>query len=338
MVRKTMLGISILFLATMFSLAISLPAQGKTIVLTFASGLPSTSSTGIVVTKWMDAIEERTNGRVKFHRIWGGTLLKLKDMYEGIAGGVADLGMGVFGYNPGRFPLWEGMALPISFSSAVSANKVQWEVYKEFKPKELAGSKVLALFSCSPASIASKVPIRTMEDMKGLEIRATGYAAKIVKALGGTPVGAPMPAVYDMLAKGIVDATWSSLDTVMSYKHTDVTKYIIVNGLYVSSFYLVMNWDSWNALPPDIQKTIDSYSEDFLQIAGEVWDARHTKALQFAKERGLEIIILPPTELARWREATMPLRSEYVARMKAKGLPGDEFLSEILRLNEKYSK
>ena len=310
----------------------------KDIKLRFASFSSSKSVTGKVCTQWLNEIEKRTGGKVKFNRMWGGTLLKGKNLYQGVEGGIADLGMCVFAYTPGRFPLWEAMDLPVGFPNAKVANRVQWEVYKKMKPKELSGTKVLFLFACSPAHIWSKRPIRKLEDMKGMQIRATGFCARIVKALGGTPVGAPMPEVYEMLAKGIVEGAWSSIDVMKSFKHTEVTKYVTLNGLYVSTFYMVMNKDTWNSLPKDVQRIIDDYSVQYVDIAGGLWDKLSDEGLQFAKDQGLEIITLPPAELARWKAKVKPLLNDYVKRVKAKGLPGDVFLNEILTLNKKYSK
>ena len=313
-------------------------AWAKDVNLTFASFSSSKSVTGKVCTQWLNEIEKRTGGKVKFNRMWGGTLLKGKNLYQGIEDGIADLGMCVFAYTPGRFPLWEAMDLPVGFPDAKVANRVQWEVYKKMNPKELAGTKVLFLFACSPAHMWSKRPIRNLEDMNGMQIRATGFCARIVKALGGTPVGAPMPEVYEMLAKGIVEGAWSSIDVMKSFKHTEVTKYVTLNGLYVSTFYMVINQDTWASLPKDVQTVIEDYSVKYVDIAGALWDELSDEGLQYAKDKGLEIITLPPEELARWRAKVKPLLDDYVDRLKAKGLPGDVFLDEILTRNAKYSK
>jgi TRAP-type C4-dicarboxylate transport system substrate-binding protein len=313
------------------------PSLGNSIELSFASFSPATSSAGQVSETWLKEIERRTNGRVKFNRYWGGTLLTGKNMYEGVIGGIANVGMNVFGYTPGRFPLWEVMDLPVISPNTVVNNRVQWEAFKKFNPKELEKTKVLALFNCSPCSIWSKVPIRKLEDMKGLEIRATGFTAKMVQALGGTPVGAPQPEVYEMLAKGIIKGTWSSLDVLKGYKQADVTKYVTINGLYSSSFYLVMNLKTWNSLPGDVQKIINDYAEEFMVTAGKIWEEKHNEGLQYAKDSGLEIITLPADELGRWKKAVYPLLDDYVMRMKSKNLPGQKLLEEVIHLTEKYT-
>ena len=338
--RRMILLLSTVIFSTLLSLGMSSLSQAKPIELSFAAfGPPPPATSSAIGDAWLKAIEQRTNGRIKFNRFWGGTLLKGGNMYEGTVGGIANVGLGVFEYTPGRFPLWEAMALPLGFSSAVEANRVQWEVYKKFRPKEVSSAKVCSLFCTSPASMWSKVPIRTLEDMKGLQIRATGFTSKIVKALGGTPVGAPQNEVYEMLAKNIVVGSCASLNVLKSWKQADVTNYVTLKSVfYVSPFFLIMNWSTWNSLPEDIKKIIDDYSDEFNKIAGEIWDTHDEGGLKYAKEKGLEIITLSPEELSRWKKAVRPLLDDYVTRMEAQGLPGREFLNEILRLKDKYSK
>jgi len=340
MKRRTFMALLITALAVALLVDVYDSESGTTkpIQLSFASFSPPTSAAGRVSERWLNEIEKRAEGRVKFNRFWGGTLLGGKNMYEGIVGGIANSGVNVIGYIPGRFPLLEALDLPIGFPSAEVANRVIWDAYKKFKPKELADTKVLFLFACSPCSIWSKVPIRKLEDMKNLEIRATGFTARLVQALGGTPVAAPQPEVYEMLLKGIVKGTWSSLDVLKSYKQADVTKYLTINGLYVSSFYAVMNLNTFNSLPLDLQKLVDDYSDEYVGIAGRIWDGIHHEGLQYAKDRGLEIITLSSGELDRWKKGGRTLLDDYVNRMKAKELPGKEFLDELIRLKEKYSR
>lgn len=332
-----MLFVTILAAVFLFNVPDAI-AQKKQITLNFASFSPSTSVAAQIEETWMKEIEQRTSGKVKFNRYFGSTLLTGNNMYEGVVGGIADIGASVFGYTPGRFPLWQVMDLPVAFPSAKVANLVQWEVYKKFKPKELSRTKILFFISCSPCSIWSKAPIRTLEDMKGKQIRATGFAAKMVEALGGTPVGAPQTEVYEMLAKGIVQGTWSSVDVLKSYKQADVVKYLTLNNLYVSTFYVAMNLNKWRSLPSDVQKIIDDFSEKYIEINGAFWDKMHNEGLQYAKENKLEIISLSPNELARWKKAVQPLLDDYTARMNAQKLPGKEFLQEVMTLKEKYSK
>ena len=45
-------------------------------------------------------------------------------------------------------------------------------------------------------------PVKTLEELKGLKIRATGQMTEVIKALGGVPIPLEMPDVYDALRRG----------------------------------------------------------------------------------------------------------------------------------------
>ena len=59
--------------------------------------------------------------------------------------------------------------------------------------------KTLYLHAHGPGVLASKRPVHTLDDMKGLKIRATGFCSKIAEALGGSPVSMPQGETYEAL-------------------------------------------------------------------------------------------------------------------------------------------
>ena len=73
------------------------------------------------------------------------------------------------------------------------------------KPKALENVKVLYLHAHGPGLLHTKKPVKTLEDLKGMKIRSTGFSAKVVEALGAVPVAMPQGETYEALSKGIVD-------------------------------------------------------------------------------------------------------------------------------------
>jgi TRAP-type C4-dicarboxylate transport system substrate-binding protein len=100
--------------------------------------------------------------------------------------------------------------------------------------------------------------VKTMEDLKGVKIRSHGTSAKVVKALGGTPVAMPMPELYQALQKGVVDGGLYPMEVNKGWKMADVIDFCTLDLpiAYTSTFYVVMNKDKWNSLPKDVQATI----------------------------------------------------------------------------------
>ena len=285
---------------------------------------------------WAREIEKRTDGRVKITLYPAGTLVSGSVMYSSTVDGITDIGTSSFGWERGRHPLMNAFICTPGFPSAKVAARVANEVVGKFKPKELADTHLLFIHTCAPMHMWSKKPIRTLEDIKGVEIRAAGPTGKLVKNMGGVPVSAPQGEAYEMLSKGIVEGSISSLDVLKGFRQAEVVDFVTLAYFHVAPFFVSMNMDRWNDLPPDIQKVFDEVSAEYIDIAGDVWDKASDAGLAYAKEEGLEIIDLPDEERARWHACYKPLRDEYIKEMESKGLPGKAFMEEIEKLNASY--
>ncbi len=110
-----------------------------------------------------------------------------------------------------------------------------------------------------PGILASKKPVKSLADLKGLKVRATGLSAKIVEALGGTPVAMSQPETYEALSKGVVEATLCPIETLKGWKQGEAIEYVVDSTAigYTTAMFVVMNKEKWAALPADVQKVFD---------------------------------------------------------------------------------
>ena len=205
-VWRSLFFIGILSLAGLPLFTSSVLAQTP-IKLNYSVFFPAPHIHSVLAVEWGKELEKRTNGRVKVDVLPGGTLTPADKCYDGVEKGISDLGMSVFAYTRGKFPLTEVIDLPLGIKSGVAATRLINDYYKKFKPKELDGVKVMFLHAHGPGLLHSKTPVNRVEDLKGMKIRCTGLATKIVTALGGTPVAMPMGETYDALSRGVVDAS-----------------------------------------------------------------------------------------------------------------------------------
>ncbi len=321
------LGLGIMFF--MFSSAFG---QIKPIELSYSNFFPPTHRHAIDSVQWAKEIEKRTNGRVKITVHLGGTLTPADKCYDGVVRGISDIGFSVFAYTRGRFPLLEVVDLPLGSRSGYVSTKLINEFYKKFKPKELDDVKVMYLHGHGPAIFHTKKPVYKLEDLKGMKIRCTGLATKIVKALGGTPVAVPMPETYDSLSRGIVDGTLNPQEALQGFKFGEVVKYTTESygSSNSSGFFIVMNKEKWNSLPSDIQGIIEKINEEWIEKTGKAWDELDKAGREFTLKLGNKIISLSKEENERWAKAVKPLLDDYVKSMKEKGLPGEEALKFCL--------
>ncbi len=151
----------------------------------------------------------------------GGTLLGAKEMMDGVIAGQADIGNICMAYQPGRFIVTNATSLPLGIPDARSGSVALLKLYEKYQPEAFKDVVVLTMFTNAPGNIMSQQPVRKMEDLKGMDLRASGDSATILKAWGANPVGMPMPATVEALQKGTVKGLFSSLEVMKDFKFAE---------------------------------------------------------------------------------------------------------------------
>ncbi len=289
---------------------------------------------------WAEEIGKRTNGRVKITVYPGGTLTNAPQCYEGVVSGVSDIGMSCFAYTRGRFPLLEGLDLPLGYPNGMVATKVATEMTRQYQPAEVNDVHVLYVHAHGPGILASRRPVRQLEDLADLKVRATGLSSKIVQSLGGTPIAMSQGETYEALQKGVVDATFCPIETLKGWKQAEVINHVTETSVigYTTAMFVVMNKDAWNRLSPEVQKVFAEVSDQWVAKHGEAWDQADREGLAYVQELQRQIITLDAAEQQRWQTAVQPVLDEYVTAATEKGLPGREFLDDLRRLVAEHSE
>jgi TRAP-type transport system periplasmic protein len=307
------------------------PASGETVKLSYSIFFPPTHVQCIAATNWAAEIEKRTGGRVKIAIHPGGALTKAPQVYEGVVNGISDLGMSCFAYTPGRFPLIEGLDLPVGYPSGSVATRIANELIQKVKPQEIQDTHLLYVHAHGPGIVATKKPVRTLDGLKGLKVRTTGYSGNIIKALGGASVGMPQGEAYEALQKGVVDATLCPMETLKGWKQGEVITHVTDSSAvgYTTVMFVTMNKKSWEKLSADVQKIFTDVSQEWIAKHGAAWDQADADARTYLADLKREIISLPAEEQARWKEAVKPVLEGYLKQTADKKVPGEEFLKEI---------
>ncbi len=312
----------------------------KAINLNYSIFFPPTHIQTKTAETWAKEIETRAKGRVKITLFAGGSLTQAPQCYEGVVNGVSDLGMSCFAYTPGRFPLLEGLDLPLGYPNGAVATRIATELTEKYKPAEVANTHVLYVHAHGPGLLASKKAVKSLEDMKGMKVRGTGLSAKIITALGAAPVGMPQGDTYESLQKGVVDATLCPIETLKGWKQGEVISSIteVPAVGYTTAMFVTMNSKKWGSLPPDIQKVFTEVSKEWVAQAGQAWDQADAEGREFVKGLKREMISLSAEEQQKWKQAVQPVVDDYVKAAQEKNLPGEQFLKEAQDLIAKYSQ
>jgi TRAP-type transport system periplasmic protein len=307
------------------------PAPTETIKLSYSIFFPPTHIQCITATNWANEIEKRSRGRVKITVYPAGSLTKADQCFEGVVTGISDIGMSCFAYTRGRFPLLEGLDLPLGYPNGAAATRIANDMVNKYKPDELKDVQLLYVHAHGPGILASKKAVKTLDDLKGLKVRATGLSKMIVEALGGTPIAMSQPETYEALSKGVVEATLCPIETLKGWKQGEVIQYVVDSSAigYTTTMFVVMNKSKWSQLPADVQKIIAAVSQEWVAKHGAAWDEADKQGRAFVAELKKETVSLPPAEQERWKAAVKPILEDYTKRTKEKNLPGDLLLQDI---------
>lgn len=314
----------------MFSLAVvvfisaihSLVLGADVIKLKAANYLPVTHPMSHLTGWFCDEVKNRTKGQVEITYHAGGTLLSPVKMYDGIVSDIADMGVSHIQYTRGRFPMMEVFDLPLGFPSGWVATQVSTDFFNKYKPAEWKDVHVLYVNTSGPVILQTvSKPVRTLEDMKGLKVRATGRMTEVIKALGAVPIPLEMPDVYDALRRAVIEGILVDLSTLKYWKFAEVVKNVtstwrLGTGI---TFYFVMNKGKWDALPPDVQKIFTQVALETKDKQGALWNQMDIEGVDMFKSQGGQIIPLADAEVLRWKKAVEPVVVDYKKSMVSKG-------------------
>ncbi len=311
----------------------------KKIKLTYANFPPASTFPCVQMERWAKEVEKRTNGKVVVETYPGGTLLGAKEMMDGVIQGLADIGVVCMAYQPGRFKITNAISLPLGIPNATVGSLVLWELFHKYNPPAFSKVKVITLFTSAPSNLMTKKPVRRLEDLKGMDIRASGGAALILKKWGANQIGMPMSDVPEALQKGVIDGLFTSLEVMKDLNFAAICRYITITNTVVYPFAVVMNKSKWNSLPDDVKKVINDLSKEQALWTGNYMDNHVKEAIRWSKEKyNVEVIYLPKDEKIKWEKPLKEIVSEWIKKMKKYGIPGDKVVKDIKALIAKYSK
>ena len=289
-----------------------------------------------MVVPWGEAVEEATGGRVKVE-IMQASLGKPPAHFDIARDGIADVTFGVHGYTPGRFVLTQIAELPFLGASAEALSVAYWRTHEAMlaDADEHGGVKLLGLFTHGPGHIFNtQRDIDTLENAEGLKMRVGGgIVNEVAKQLGVVPLQAPSTQTYELLSNGVADGILFPAESVPFFKLDEVLTRgtLIPEGLYNTSFFLVMNQGTWGGLAAEDQAAIMEVSgETFARLAGRAWDAADARGMEAMEAAGMEIHTADDALLAAIREAVAPVEQTFIQQAGERGVDGAVAL-EMLR-------
>ncbi|MFH1135338.1 MAG: TRAP transporter substrate-binding protein DctP [Pseudomonadota bacterium] len=292
------------------------PASAGAETLKLQVVYPETSHVGKVVKFFKADLEKLSSGGMQVEIIWPGSeqFIPTAEAFEGLVQGRIGLYVTSLLYHEKEVPEGSCQWLPFNWETPEEAKEILLNkgfVKTLSAAVEKKGALYLAPLSVATMGLMTTFPINKLEDIKGKNLRAVGFEAKIVSALGGVPVPtSPNDQLEKMKAGQILgtDYPWYTMEV---YKFYEVLKHISAPGLHTPGVIdFLAGKKAVEALPEAQQKAIRQAAHDAMEYSFTAAREIDQKVLADAKKRNVEMTILSFEEQARFREALKPLWEE----------------------------
>lgn len=280
---------------------------------TVQASMPSGSAIFNHVSEWTKKLSVMTGGEVDINLVPAGAVVPATETMDAIADGILQGDFTATVYFGGRDKVFAIMG------DLVAGYDTPWqylsycyqgggrEIFQEAFDKYGGGN--VKVVGCSPyarESFTSTIPIKGVDDLKGVKLRSPqGLAAEVFERAGAAPVGLPGSEIITSLQKGVIQAAdYSSYTEDKSVGMHDIAKFPIFPGIHsMPVLHFTVNNDKWEKLSEANQLIIDVWYRaamvDLIQTL-EISD-RELVAKDKAGGADLTVIDWPQAERDKFR-------------------------------------
>jgi TRAP-type C4-dicarboxylate transport system substrate-binding protein len=303
MAKKFFLVILIALVSISFCTGVSFAQDKKVTIWKMQSAYALHTASALGAVYWANQIEKVTNGRLKVEQHAPGSLCTTTSIIDMIEQGVVDCAMSYGGYYTGVIPECNlSTGLPMvhqTMDECIDAwlNRGYLEIIRE------AFSKRGIYYCFYPVdnwyNYTLIKPIKTLDDLKGLKIRALGVYGRLTQLLGASAVSIPGPETYMALKLKTVDGALYSAAAMVDTKVDEVTKYTIypTAAQITADFYISQK--SLDKLPADVRHIVISASDDIFIRGGALVQIRDQDAQRQLVKKGVKRIYLSDADVKK---------------------------------------
>lgn len=154
----------------------------------------------------------------------------------------------------------------------------------------------------------NKQPVKSPEDMKGLNVRVAGpMYIDVMNALGANPQQMQWSETLTALQQGVVDGQENPIGAVIIPQQVyEMQKYLTTWHYSYDPLFLGISKAKWDSLDADTQAKFQDAATEAMAFQRQISREGTDKGVAFLKEKGMEVYEPTPEELAAFRDATKP--------------------------------
>ena len=268
---------------------------------------PADNPRSISLEKFVQDVQEKTNGHVQVQVFGNGQLGTEKEMLEQVVIGTLQ------GMRGGQFDFTPRLLMFTLPFLAQTREEVTALLHSDLAQKVCAeaeaetGTVIINLCDAGGfRQFSNNVrPITKPDDLKGLKMRTAGMETidRTFRALGATTTPVPYSDLYMALRTGVADGQENPWVNISTMKFYEVQNYFTeVNyQFHPDPFYVNATW--WNSLPEDFQTIIRDCATEMGTYNDQLVDELQNEARQAVVDAGGDIYVPTEEELQAFKDA-----------------------------------
>ena len=286
-------------------------------------------------------VSEKTKYKMEFVEGYGGSMVKVADVLEGVQSGIIDIGGYNFGFEPSNLPLHAfQVMLPFGTMDPELSLKIARTVYdkvpylsKVFEDK--FKQKLIALIADNGYNLGTSFEWNNVSDLKGQKIAGAGLNLKWLEFAGATPVQSSLPEAYTAMQTGVYNGWIMFPSGWTNFKLYEVGKFYTEIGFGAITWHgLTINSARWAKLPKEVQDIITQVSKEYEAKTGSVNKENYPKQIAELKAHGVSVRTLPEKVRQDWANSLASWPAQKAKELDAMGLPGTQVLEATLQAAE----
>ncbi len=287
----------------------------------------------MAIQEWADKVTEATGGRVHFTIYPAESLAKGREALQAVEDGVCDLAVINLAYAAKQWNLNTVVTLGCLAMPDEGGIEIWDELQRKFPEMaaEMASVKVLAKSVVTSTSLHVKdKEVRVPADLQGLRIAALGDSVLLVQAAGASSVNVSSSDWATAAKKGLIVGCMAPVYVVTDRGLEEVFDYHLDLGMGAGASAVIMNWEVWDSLPPDLRAVVDESTPwlgERMRAAGLAVEAEG-----WQKCSGQTVVVPTGEELGLWKDCFQPVAQRWIEDNAAKGPSRNiyEYLTQLL--------
>lgn len=339
----------ILTAVTVFACALlsARPVFAEDIKLRIASGHPVVQTyVNLLSTFFVPEVSKRVAARTKhtveFVEAYGGSIVKVADVLEGVQSGIIDLGGYNFGFEPSNLPLHAfQVMLPFGTMSPAMSVKLARTVYDKVPYmssvlEDKFNQKLISLIADNGYNLGTSFDWNSVADLKGKKLAGAGLNLKWLEYAGAVPVQSSLPEAYTSMQTGVYNGWIMFPSGWVQFKLYEVGKFYTETGFGSITWHgLTMNKARFAKLPKEVQDIIVEVGREYEARTGSVNEADYPKQLEQLRAQGVNVKKVSDAARRDWANAMKDWPQQKADELDKQGLPASQVLKLTIEEAEK---